>query len=197
MQSEQKKSLIYGLIGGAAVLGLAGLYLYLNKSSSQQKEAAIDVASLDEDDKKLMEKIRQIGEPQFESSGELEFDYLLKFCEAVAKHAKYLQEKRKSEFVTLRREALEKNDEEAYKAQVKKLLDLEQEITDKTLDIGAKAIGMEGNDIEETIQMHTEDQMKAYRMMNLQQSISQSPVEDGPPIRLVSKEDAMKAFVVQ
>ena len=48
-----------------------------------------------------------------------------------------------------------------YKQIIQKILDLETEITEESLDLSAQHIGLDASDIENQLQKHMEDNYKA------------------------------------
>ena len=76
-------------IGGAlALVGLAGLAYYM--SATKVPASKIDETVLSQKDKELVTKVKALGTPQEDKEGNLTFDYLIKFCEIVGKHAKLI-----------------------------------------------------------------------------------------------------------
>mmetsp|Transcript_3592 Transcript_3592/g.6103 ORF Transcript_3592/g.6103 Transcript_3592/m.6103 type:complete len:115 (-) Transcript_3592:559-903(-) len=110
-------------------------------------------------DAKLVEKVKALGEPRFskEAPEDLDFDYLLKFCEVVAKHAKLVQEMEKGSMLDDRRKALKEKNDEKYKEILQRMMDMEQEIADKVLDLASKVIELSGSEIETQIEKHTQN----------------------------------------
>jgi len=78
------------MVGGAAILATAALYFMLRSRKQGAAVEDVDMQNLDSTGKELLARIKALGEPKFEPSGKLEFQYLLKFMEAVAIQAKLM-----------------------------------------------------------------------------------------------------------
>ena len=80
----ENKKVVYGIVGGVTLLASAGIIYYmLNKG---EKVTVADEVSVE--DKKCLEASKEIGPAKKDRKGNLEFEYLLKFCEVVGRHAK-------------------------------------------------------------------------------------------------------------
>ena len=101
------------IIGVSALVGLAGAIYFLTKGEDKNV-VAIKEEELDDDDKKLIVKIKSIGPVIKQKNGSLDYEYLLKFCDVVGKHAKEKQDCCKADLVIRRRDSMKKNDDEGY-----------------------------------------------------------------------------------
>jgi hypothetical protein len=97
------KKVMYALIGGVAVVGAAIAYYAVNKEKVEEEEEG-DM----EDD------LAELGEPQFEPSGMLKFEYFLKIFQICSFYGKTQFKIKKVEFVRSRRAALERGDDKEY-----------------------------------------------------------------------------------
>mgnify|MGYP006104726993 CR=1 FL=1 len=97
-----EKKTMYALIGGVAVLGAAIAYYSANKGKVEDEEADM------EDD------LAELGEPQFEPSGMLKFEYFLKIFQICSFYGKNQFNIKKKDMVRLRRAALERGDDKEY-----------------------------------------------------------------------------------
>jgi hypothetical protein len=173
MRPEQKK---YLLIGGLAVAGAAAVY-FLTRSKRQSQSVA-DFQNLDSDSQQLHAKIIALGEPKFSSDRKLDFQYLLKFIEVIAVHAKIMQMRNKRRLKEKRMEALKNKDDQKYSQVVLELIEQEDEITNLALETGSSFIGLSQEEVEDQIAEHSQDNMKGYQIMNLQQDIATRKIED-------------------
>ena len=95
------KKVMYALIGGVAVVGAAIAYYAVNKEKVEEEGDM-------EDD------LAELGEPQFEPSGMLKFEYFLKIFQICSFYGKTQFKIKKVEFVRSRRAALERGDDKEY-----------------------------------------------------------------------------------
>ena len=95
--------MLYALIGGVAVVGAAVAYYTISK------EKVDDEPDIEDD-------LAELGEPQFEASGMLKFDYFLKIFQICSYYGKTQFKIKKKEFIRQRRAALAKGDEKEYEA---------------------------------------------------------------------------------
>lgn len=80
----ENKKVVYAIVGGVTLLASAGIIYYmLNKG---EKVPVADEVSAE--DKKCLDAIKEIGPVKKDTNGNLDFEYLLKFCEVVGRHAK-------------------------------------------------------------------------------------------------------------
>ena len=85
---------------------------------------------------------------------------------------------------------------EAYKEFVNKILDVETEITEESLDLSAQHIGFDAQDIEIQLQNHMEDENKSQQIIMLQQKVGASNNSDISK-KNISREEALKAKKAQ
>jgi len=95
------KKVLYALIGGVAVVGAAIAYYAANKEKV-------------EDEPDMEDDLADLGEPQFEPSGMLKFEYFLKIFKICSYYGKNQFKNKKKEFIRQRRAAMEKGDEKEY-----------------------------------------------------------------------------------
>ena len=88
------KKVLYALIGGVAVVGAAVAYYAVSKEKVEEEGDM-------EDD------LAELGEPVFEPTGMLRFDYFLKIFQICSFYGKNQFKIKKKEFIRLRRAALE------------------------------------------------------------------------------------------
>ncbi len=153
------------LIGGLAIAALVGLYAYTTRSKSQV--SASEEATGSCSDAELAEKMKAIGTPEFEG-GMLKFEYLLKFMETVAKHAKLLQQRNKVVLVQKRREALAKKDEEAYSQVITEMLDQEPQLLAAVLEGASQLRGASPNATEAPTPPPSQDDVKGHHLIDVQ-----------------------------
>ena len=118
----ENKKVVYGIVGGVTLLASAGLIYYM---MSKTDKVAIEEETGSKEDKKCVDAIKALGPVKNDANGKLDFEYLLKFCETVGRHAKAKQEIQKRELVTKRRIALKDNDETTYKDCIQQIIDQE------------------------------------------------------------------------
>jgi len=80
------KKVLYALLGGAAVVGAAIVYFAANKEKV-------------EDEGDMEDDLANLGEPQFEASGMLKFEYFLKIFQICSFYGKNQFRLKKKEFI--------------------------------------------------------------------------------------------------
>ena len=80
------KKVLYALLGGAAVVGAAIVYFATNKEKV-------------EDEGDMEDDLANLGEPQFEASGMLTFEYFLKIFQICSFYGKNQFRLKKKEFI--------------------------------------------------------------------------------------------------
>ena len=82
----ENKKVVYGVIGGVTLLASAGIIYYMMNREKLPAESSS--SEEDKADNKCLENIKALGPVKLDKNGKLEFEYLLKFCEVVGRHAK-------------------------------------------------------------------------------------------------------------
>jgi hypothetical protein len=115
----ENKKVVYGVIGGVTLLASAGIIYYM---WNRAEKVAVD-DGLSDEDRKCVEAIKKLGPVRKDKNGNLDFEYLLQFCEVVGMHAKAKQEIQKRDIVERRRQALKENDENSYRDLIQQIID--------------------------------------------------------------------------
>lgn len=150
------KKVLYALIGGVAVVGAAVAYYTISK------EKVDDEPDIEDD-------LAELGEPQFEASGMLKFDYFLKIFQICSYYGKNQFKIKKKEFIRQRRAALAKGDEKEYEAIVMSMTQEEEMLIQSKLQDIIEKIGLTEMDFQRNVAYHGQDQMKGMQIMQMQQ----------------------------
>ena len=150
------KKVLYALIGGVAVVGAAVAYYTISK------EKVDDEPDIEDD-------LAELGEPQFEASGMLKFDYFLKIFQICSYYGKTQFKIKKKEFIRQRRAALAKGDEKEYEAIVMSMTQEEEMLIQSKLQDIIEKIGLTEMDFQRNVAYHGQDQMKGMQIMQMQQ----------------------------
>ena len=150
------KKVLYALIGGVAVVGAAVAYYTISK------EKVDDEPDIEDD-------LAELGEPQFEASGMLKFDYFLKIFQICSYYGKTQFKIKKKEFIRQRRAALAKGDEKEYEAIVMSMTQEEEMLIQSKLQDIIEKIGLSEMDFQRNVAYHGQDQMKGMQIMQMQQ----------------------------
>ena len=148
--------MLYALIGGVAVVGAAVAYYTISK------EKVDDEPDIEDD-------LAELGEPQFEASGMLKFDYFLKIFQICSYYGKTQFKIKKKEFIRQRRAALAKGDEKEYEAIVMSMTQEEEMLIQSKLQDIIEKIGLTEMDFQRNVAYHGQDQMKGMQIMQMQQ----------------------------
>jgi hypothetical protein len=81
------KKVVYGVVGGVVLLASAGIIYYMVNKSEKVPVVEEEVPS-EVDNNACLKAIKEIGPVIKDANGQLDFEYLLKFCEVVGRHAK-------------------------------------------------------------------------------------------------------------
>ena len=149
------KKVLYALIGGVAVVGAAVAYYTISK------EKVDDEPDIEDD-------LAELGEPQFEASGMLKFDYFLKIFQICSYYGKNQFKIKKKEFIRQRRAALAKGDEKEYEAIVMSMTQEEEMLIQSKLQDIIEKIGLTEMDFQRNVAYHGQDQMKGMQIMQMQ-----------------------------
>ena len=150
------KKVLYALIGGVAVVGAAVAYYTISK------EKVDDEPDIEDD-------LAELGEPQFEASGMLKFDYFLKIFQICSYYGKNQFKIKKKEFIRQRRAALAKGDDKEYEAIVMSMTQEEEMLIQSKLQDIIEKIGLTEMDFQRNVAYHGQDQMKGMQIMQMQQ----------------------------
>jgi hypothetical protein len=150
------KKVLYALLGGAAVVGAAIVYFATNKEKV-------------EDEGDMEDDLANLGEPQFEASGMLKFEYFLKIFQICSFYGKNQFRLKKKEFIRQRRAALEKGDDKEYESIVMSMTQEEEMLIQSKLQEIIERIGLNEMDFQKNVAYHGQDQMKGMQIMQMQQ----------------------------
>ena len=194
---DNNKKIIFGVVGGAAILGIAYYMFFANKQESKAGEVA-DESSLSEEDKILVQKVKDLGPLKTDDDGHINFDYLCKFSklvtiEAINRHRKET-EKSKNE----RRELLKAGDHKKYTDLVLPVIASQNTIQDDMLALAGKVVGYFGEELMNEMDYHAKDMRKAQVLAQLMQQIqSMPPVSENELPADLTKEKVLEAFKLQ
>ena len=135
------KKVMYALIGGVAVLGAAVAYHLANRQSEEVED---DI----EDD------LAQLGEPQYEPSGMLKFEYFLDIFKICSFYGKSQFKQKKKDYIRQRRAALAKNDDKEYEKIVMQMTQEEEMLIQSKLVEIIEKIGLSEMDFQRNVQYH-------------------------------------------
>ena len=140
--SSTNTKLIMSVVGG---LTLAGLAYYVFRSSQTEEDHTCVPQNTEEERqafKSIIEEIDKLGEPKKNpSDGQLEFKYIVKFSETVARLSKRRIMSKMDTIKEQRRQALKNEDHDKYKEVVGDILKLGDQVQDQTLHYAAEHIG--------------------------------------------------------
>ena len=123
------KKVLYALLGGVAVVGAAIAFYAVSK------EKVEDEADMEDD-------LAELGEPQFEASGMLKFEYFLKIFQICSFYGKTQFKIKKKEFIRLRRAALDKGEDKEYEGIVMAMTQEEEMLIQSKLQEIIEKIGL-------------------------------------------------------
>ena len=169
------KRIVYGLLGGAAVLVGAALISHY----FQDKEGD-----------KLGAEIDSLGTLTRDASGHIEFEQFIKIFEISSAHAKSEFSEKKKTFISQRREVIKNNDE--YKKIVIQMTQEEEQIINAKLQEIMEKLNITEQEFQSNAMYHAQDHMKQMRMMQIQKN--QQSATTG---QVLTRQKVFETFKVQ
>jgi len=135
---DNNKKIVLGVVGGAAILGLAYYMFYANKASETPRASTDDISKLSEEDKALVKKVQDLGPLKLDKDGHINFDYLVKFSKLVTIEAIQRHRNEANKTKSARRELLKQGDQKKYFEMVMPVIEAQNTIQDEMLTLAGK-----------------------------------------------------------